>query len=328
MPGSLEPTSGGGQYGLTADDYQRWFTATNSQHLRQIVLPDHYLRRNPYSPVPAVTLDIPEHGAAARCSASARSRRGASSARPAAPAAPTRSAFAATELVPGGYITSACSPLIYTADLFPQGVPRQHLRLRPGEQPDSPRTAEGERAPPSSPCARTRTASSSPRPTTGSARFTSRIGPDGAMYVLDFYREVIETPLSLPDDIKKQLNLESRGRGRIWRIAPKDFKATKMPDFSRLTAVQLADELAGANPWRHMTAQRLLIEIREKLVAPRIRGQLANSVGKPARVNLLWALAGLGELKVADVVPVLRDTQAGVRENAASTHRALPGVRK
>src|SRR5207244_13332583 len=58
------------------------------------------------------------------------------------------------------------------------------------------------------------------------------IGPDGALYVVDFYREVIETPLSLPDDIKKKLNLESRGRGRIWRIVPensekKDAKKSK-----------------------------------------------------------------------------------------------------
>src|SRR6185437_4710497 len=45
-PGSLEATSGGGQYGLAPDDWQHWFTATNSQHLRHIVLPDHYLRRN------------------------------------------------------------------------------------------------------------------------------------------------------------------------------------------------------------------------------------------------------------------------------------------
>ena len=40
VPGSLEPTSGGGQYGLTSDDYQHWFTATNSQHLRQDDLPE------------------------------------------------------------------------------------------------------------------------------------------------------------------------------------------------------------------------------------------------------------------------------------------------
>src|SRR5262249_16635110 len=33
VPGSLEPTSGGGQFGLAPDEWQRWFTATNSQHL-------------------------------------------------------------------------------------------------------------------------------------------------------------------------------------------------------------------------------------------------------------------------------------------------------
>src|SRR5262249_30635149 len=41
VPASLEPTSGGGQYGLAADAWGRWLTATNSQHLRHIVLPDH-----------------------------------------------------------------------------------------------------------------------------------------------------------------------------------------------------------------------------------------------------------------------------------------------
>ncbi len=66
IPGSLEPTSGGGQYGLAPDEWQRWFVATNSQHLRHIVLPDHYLRRNPALPVSAVTLDIPDHGAACK----------------------------------------------------------------------------------------------------------------------------------------------------------------------------------------------------------------------------------------------------------------------
>ena len=120
LPASLEPTSSGGQYGLTADDYQRWFTATNSQHLRQIVLPDHYLRRNPYLPVSAVTLDIPEHGPAAKVFRISpfepwrveRTTRRAGS--------PDAKRFPTTELVPGGYFTSACSPLIYTGELFPK----------------------------------------------------------------------------------------------------------------------------------------------------------------------------------------------------------------
>src|SRR5262249_39276036 len=119
-PGSLEPISSGGQYGLAPDDWQQWFTATNSQHLRHIVLPDHYLRRNPSLPVAAVTLDIPDHGAACkvgrispfegwRVERTRRRREGPDSRR-----------FPSTELVPGGYITSACSPVVYAADRYPE----------------------------------------------------------------------------------------------------------------------------------------------------------------------------------------------------------------
>ena len=66
IPGSLEPMSGGGQYGLASDIGQHWFTNTNSQHIRQIVLPDHYLRRNPGMAAPNPTIDIPDHGAACK----------------------------------------------------------------------------------------------------------------------------------------------------------------------------------------------------------------------------------------------------------------------
>ena len=219
VPGSLEPTSGGGQYGLTADDYQRWFTATNSQHLRQIVLPDHYLRRNPYLPVSAVTLDIPDHGAAAqvfRISPFEPWRVERTTRRAGGPDA-TR--FPPTELVPGGFITSACSPLIYTADLFPQEYRGNIFVCDPANNLIHRDLLEANgaaftavRADPD--CEFLASTDNWFRPVHLS------IGPDGAIYVLDFYREVIETPLSLPDDIKKQLNLESRGRGRIWRIAP------------------------------------------------------------------------------------------------------------
>src|SRR5262249_25936092 len=62
IPGSLEPVSCGGQYGLAADAWEHWFTNTNNQHLRHIVLPDQYLRRNPSLAVSEVTLDVPDHG--------------------------------------------------------------------------------------------------------------------------------------------------------------------------------------------------------------------------------------------------------------------------
>src|SRR5581483_10737090 len=85
----------------------------------QIILPDHYLRRNPYLTVPAVTQDIPDHGPACkvfrispfeawRVERTTRRKSSADARR-----------FASTELVPGGYSTSTCGSVIYNADLFP-----------------------------------------------------------------------------------------------------------------------------------------------------------------------------------------------------------------
>lgn len=321
-PASLEPTSSGGQYGLAADDYQRWFTATNSQHLRQIVLPDHYLKRNPALAVSAVTLDIPEHGAAAKVFRISpfepwrveRTTRRAGS--------PDAKRFPTTELVPGGYITSACSPLIYTADLLPKeyrgnnfvcdpanNIVHRELLKENGAVFSAVRAYED----------REFLASTDNwfRPVQLST------GPDGAIYVLDFYREVIETPLSLPDDIKKQLNLESRGRGRIWRIAPKDFKPAKLPDLGAMSAKQLAEELTSANPWRRLTAQRLLVEKQEKGAVARIRELRPKAKGTPGVANLLWTLHGLGALEAADVQDALSDPEPGVREQALRLSEAF-----
>jgi putative membrane-bound dehydrogenase-like protein len=314
-PGSLEPTSGGGQYGLTADDYQHWFTATNSEHLKQIVLPDPYLRRNPYLPVSQVTINIPEHGAAAkvfrisafepwRVERTTRRAGGADARR-----------FSPTELVPGGFITSACSPLIYTADVFPEAYRGNNFVCDPANNLIHREILVGKGA-----------VFAARRVDPDSEFLASTdnwfrpvhlsIGPDGAVYVLDFYREAIETPLSLPEDIKKKMNLESRGRGRIWRVAPDGFKPSKLPDISKATATQLADELLSPNPTRRLTAQRLVIERQQKEVAEPVRERLAKAAGRGGRANLMWALHGLGALTPGDVLPAYDDPASGMREQA------------
>lgn len=314
-PGSLEPTSSGGQYGLTADDFQRWFTATNSQHLRQIVLPDHYLKRNPYLAASAVTLDIPEHGAAAKVFRISpfepwrveRTTRRAGS--------PDAKRFPTTELVPGGYITSACSPLIYTGGLFDKEFHGNNFVCDPANNlvhrellKENGAVFKAVRAYDD----REFLASTDNwfRPV------ELKHGPDGAIYLLDFYREAIETPLSLPDDIKAQLNLESRGRGRIWRIAPKDFKPAKLPDLSALKGKELAEELVSANSWRRLTAQRLIVERREPLTTEAARDVLPKATGTGALPNVLWTLHGLDRLTPALASAPLLDTLAGNRELA------------
>ncbi len=310
---SIQPTSGGGQFGLTADDAGHWFTATNSQHLRQIVLPDHYLARNPALGVPATTLDIPEHGAAAkvfRVSEFEKWRVERTSRRKDDPALSKR--LPPTELVPGGFITSGCSPLIYRGEALPEDCygdnfvcdPANNLIHRERLVPNGAVFAAKRTYPDREflastdnwfrPCCLT-------------------IGPDGAVYVADFYREVIETPLSLPDDIKKKWNLESRNRGRIWRITGNwgRPKVGTLP--GTMTPAELVGELGNKNAWRRTTAQRLLLEKKPAEAVEPLLKLAAECRFKPGRVHAMWVLRAFGKLTDELILAGLTDSESGVR---------------
>jgi putative membrane-bound dehydrogenase-like protein len=318
-PGSLEPTSGGGQYGLAPDEWQNWFTATNSQHLRHIVLPDHYLRRNPLQAVSAVTLDIPDHGAACKVNRISpfeawrveRTERRAKS--------PDAQRFPTTELVPGGFITSACSPIVYAADLFPAAYRGNSFVCDPANNLVHRDVMEAKGA--------TFTAKRGDVDCEFLASTDTwfrpvhlTLGPDGAIYVLDFYREAIESPLSLPDDIKKKMNLESRSRGRIWRIVPetvtREANAKRKPALRKAPTEELVKYLADTNLWRRLTALRLLVERQDKGVVKALEKLARDADFAPGRAHALWTLHGLGVLDDAVVVNALKDRDSGVRVQA------------
>jgi putative membrane-bound dehydrogenase-like protein len=315
IPASLEPTSGGGQFGLAADDWGHWFSATNSQHLRQMVLPDEYLRRNPFLPVRAVTLDIPDHDAACkvhrispfeawRVERTTRRKGG-----------PEAKHLPSTELVPGGFITSACSPLVYRADLFPRQYHGNTLVCDPANNLIHrdvlvPQGAAFVARRADSDCEFLASTDSWFRPV------NLALGPDGAVYVADFYREVIETPLSLPDDIKKRLNLESRGRGRLWRIVPETGVRRIRPAPGKAAPAALVNSLSSPNAWWRLTAQRLLVEQQDKSIVAALRAVAQNSSLPQGRLHALWTLEGLGSLEDWEIERALKDHEPGVRQNA------------
>jgi putative membrane-bound dehydrogenase-like protein len=317
-PGSLQPTSGGGQYGLAADDWERWFVNTNNQHLRHVILPDHYIQRNPALAVSQVTLDIPDHGAACKVHRISpfegwrveRTRR-----RKAGEGGYNPKNYPDTELVPGGYITSGCSPVVYTAELFPPAYrgntfmcdPANNLIHRDVLVPNGA-TFTAKRG--DVDCEFLASTDNWFRPV------SLTVGPDGALYICDFYREVIETPLSLPDDIKKQVNLESRGRGRIWRIVPEGTKHAKKPALSKATSAELVQHLNDPNSWWRLTAQRLLVERQDKKAVEPLQ-QLAKGATTPqGRAHALWTLHGLKALDDKAVERALKDHEPEVREQA------------
>ena len=56
------------------------------------------------------------------------------------------------------------------------------------------------------------------------------VGPDGALYIADMYREVIEHPWSLPHGIKQHIDLDrGNDRGRIYRVVSGVFVQPELP---------------------------------------------------------------------------------------------------
>ncbi|QDU31741.1 Cytochrome c [Anatilimnocola aggregata] len=117
------------------------------------------------------------------------------------------------------------------------------------------------------------------------------IGPDGAMYVLDFYNRIIghyEVPLPHPG--------RDRTSGRIWRIAytgndPKT-KPAKMPrDLKGLSTKELLVELENPNLQRRLTVQHYLSDVvGEKCKEEVVAFLKAAKPQSSAFVHTLWML--------------------------------------
>lgn len=96
--------------------------------------------------------------------------------------------------------------------------------------------------------------------------------PDGTLHIVDMYRENIEHPWSIPDDIHASVDLESgREKGRLWRLTPPNFKPQKPPRLGGATTVELVATLENPNSWWRETAQRLLFERQDPSAVSALR---------------------------------------------------------
>ncbi|MBC7821728.1 MAG: c-type cytochrome, partial [Planctomycetaceae bacterium] len=122
--------------------------------------------------------------------------------------------------------------------------------------------------------------------------------PDGTLYILDMYRETIEHPASIPEDIKALVDLESGSdRGRIWRMVSPDGQRMKVEPIGKLPPDQLIKQFWSPNSWNRETAQRLFVERRDLSVVPSLRRMAALNRSPLARLHCLYTLAGLDAMK-------------------------------
>jgi mono/diheme cytochrome c family protein/glucose/arabinose dehydrogenase len=145
-------------------------------------------------------------------------------------------------------------------------------------------------------------------------------GPDGALYVVDMYRGMLQHPAFLTHylaaNIKaRHLELPVTG-GRIWRIVRDDKaapRATKIP----ADAASRVKLLTHPNGWVRDTAQRVLVESGDASAAAPLRALLADGhAPATARLHALWTLDGLAAARPEDVRLALQDADVQVRAAA------------
>jgi len=145
-------------------------------------------------------------------------------------------------------------------------------------------------------------------------------GPDGALYVVDFYRGIIEHRIFVTTFLRKQILARGLdkplGLGRIYRIVPAGHRYVAPRPLVERTSAELVAALSDPNGWTRSTAQRLLVERKDAGVTAALV-DVAKTAGDPrARIHALWTLDGMAALKPEVVVTVLGDRAARVRATA------------
>jgi putative membrane-bound dehydrogenase-like protein len=314
---TMNSEAGGGQHGLSFDDDGRRFVCNNSDHLRLFMYDDRYATRNPNYSMPPPLVSIALDGPAAEVYRIS----------PEEPWRVIRTKWRVSGLVPGpiegggrsaGYFTGATGSLIYRGDAFPQefrgnafvgdaggNLVHRKVLVSKGVELEAMR-GPGEEM---------REFAASRDTWFRPVQFAN--APDGTLYVIDMYREVIEHPWSLPDNLKKFLDLNSgNNRGRIYRIVPEGFKQPEQSRLDQATTGKLVEMLESPNGWHRDTASRLLYEKQDKTAIPLLAELMQSSNFPLARVHAMHSIDGLGGLTEQHILTALNDSDARVREHA------------
>jgi putative membrane-bound dehydrogenase-like protein len=317
ISGRFEAITGAdSRWGNCFDDWYNRFVCENIGPARHVLLPIEYLARNPHLSVPRLYESLVKEG-------------GDVPVYRISPPEPWREVRAARrralgkdanpgEINAAGYFTSACAITVYRGSAYPEAYRGNLFICEPAGNLVHRRvmTPEG-------------------------VSFTTRRGdegqeflaaadnwfrpvalvnaPDGTLHLADMYREVVEAPEWVPEDLKAQglVQVEAgRDRGRIYRIRPPGFRHPPPPRLSRASGPELAAQLENPNPWWRETAQRLIYERRDRSAVEPLRRLARTSQHPLTWLHALWTLEGVGALQTGDIAAALGDRASGVREHA------------
>ncbi|MBX6311835.1 MAG: HEAT repeat domain-containing protein [Isosphaeraceae bacterium] len=292
-----EAIAGMGQYGNTFDDWGHRFVCTNRNHLIPIVLEDRYLKRNPYLSAPSPNSDNQGPGGAARIYPLSRNW--------------------TTSSLHVGTFTAACGVTIYRGDLLPESYRGCAFTCDP-----TGNLVHQEVLIPSGASFRWHPAREGVEflasPDDWFRPVSLAHGPDGAFYVVDMYRAVIEHPEFMPPELKERPDLTlGKDRGRLWRIVPEGRRApSPRPHLGRATTPELVALLAHPNAWWRTAAQRLLVERQDPAARELLRKLVESSESPLARLHAAWLLESFGALDEHLILKLLAHDHPRLREQA------------
>jgi putative membrane-bound dehydrogenase-like protein len=303
--GDVRLESGGARFGNTFDDWGNRFLCNIRNPCQHVVLPYRYLARNPYLVVPSALNDCAEAGDQLPVYRTS-------------PPEPWRefrakrwvqegSHLPKSELVGAGVVTSSSGITVYRGDAYPKeyrdfafvadvaGNLFYRMKLVPDGVTFKAVQVDGNK-----------NFCTSDDLWFRPVNFVN--APDGCLHVCDMYREVIEHPWSIPDDIHAVVDLlRGRDRGRIWRLTPRGSvvppsggsekapakAGTTMrstPKLSTAITPDLVALLDHPNAWHRETAQRLLFERQDKTAVEPMRQMVKSGKTTPGRIAALWSL--------------------------------------
>jgi putative membrane-bound dehydrogenase-like protein len=320
LRGEFEPAAGPSQFGMTLDEWGNRFMSQNTIHLQHAVLPARYvLASRFYTPRSMLQYIPPDNPGESWVYPLTKPQQWRVERTEARQQRYDETQPGRKELV-GGHFTAATGATAYLGDAFPAGFrgnifvadANGSLVHRDILKP-SGATFVAERWP----ADRELLASTDIwfRP----VNFAN--APDGNLYILDFYREYIEEPASIPESIKQRLQLDFyRGddRGRIYRLAPVEQSSNRglRAGLGEASIAMLVTTLAHPNGWHRLAAQRLLIERQDGSAVPLLEKLAAESESPLGRLHALWTLEGLSALTAEHVAAALKDPHPEIRRHA------------
>ncbi|MFM9962594.1 MAG: PVC-type heme-binding CxxCH protein, partial [Planctomycetaceae bacterium] len=312
---TITATSGGGQHGMSLDDWnQRAFVCGNSEPVHLVMYDGQYLARNPYLQAPAAAINIAPEGKFTKLMRISDVE----------PWRVLRTRLRKKGIIPGsdeggtpsGFFTGATGITVYRGDAWPAEYRGQlfvgevannlvyRARLEPNGVGLTAHRADAD-------AEFLASTDNWFRP----VQFAN--APDGTLYVIDMYRELIEGAAFLAPQILKHMDASAGAdKGRIYRIAADGFQFKPAPRLGNLPTIELVKLFEHPNGWHRDTASRLIYQRQDRAAVAPLRELVSNSKNPLTRALALHSLQGLSALEPDAIIATLSDEEPKVREHA------------